>query len=1227
MGFHLDNITTFKEHKKGVESLNNTVLYRVNDINNLIDLLKSDDYIAITGTPGIGKTRLAAEVIENYIKDNPNYIDICLQSFNDYISIIYENIEEDKKYIILIDDANCYKDFDNLFELLKYNNNSNIKVIFTIRNYYKSILDDKIEIKQYKLKPLSYKFLGQIILENTNINNEYYLNQIIKTSNGNVKLALMLSSVIQNDFSGKFTINPYSLISKFYSTELSKFLNDSNLIKSLCIISFFKSIYLDKLFYISPILKEINITKQTFLDSVNTLISLNIVEEYWNVIKINDQCFSEYLLYYFLIDKKYIKISDLLIKYYKYYSNIINDSLFTIIYSTFYDKSNEYIKNEIISSCDNIIDIEIEYEIETKYSFLILDYAVNKYKHGIDNYKPIKNINYLINLFKILANSEYLTIAIKGMFKLLNKANDKECIYKGISEAFKFDSNSIKLKFIYLKEFVNYINANNIIDNHLFELVSSYLSLSFEEFRVSITNEISYVNFNINEQMNGLISFRTLCLRYLFKYNYEIVSKVILKYADLIITKENINIITNDLTLVNDYLIEKPNKDIINTILYIGLNDYLSKYNREKFLKLENNSITELISIILLKINNSESYKGFEIRYKNNIKEYYTLNKLTIFKNIKCIEDILCNYNYNKFMRFLDILIEIINEYNQDILNLFVKYNIFPYKVVSKLINLKGYDLTYNLINDIDTNIVKDEYLYNFYKIVSDNNINNNYGFDKWIYLKLDKETTLSSKRSVISLLNIAGKSNISYLDLINNFYKKRYYNKYIAKTYLVYLFYEENTFKNLAKLDIKLATKIYEFLIDSLENDYNYSYLNEILKLNNNYIKTYAKRFISNYNNYNENLSDVVFKYDYKLFFNVCINELLINDSNTYLMQKFIKDNIKRKELDEWINNYIIIKHNDINHMKLLFKIIANIDMSLLSKYIIKYLEYNSELEVIKCALLSKVDGYSQRFAKEYYENKINELFTLRNKLITWNNVEIINFINDLIEYYKETINNTIIDELIDYVSPSIYKELETQDSYSNISLKEAFDLYINDENFRNMISSGFITYKDNAFITKDNNSLKFIDVLKDRKIYGVKLLPFEPNTKKTYENYLSKVKLIINTFDTNKNLSLDECLISLFNERKWDSNKFYDETLLSRDIFSKINNKKKNKFEKKTLIKILIGLKLTKAERDYLLELNGTPLSIYNQIDVIYSFILDSKLDIYTAEELSEDLNLEII
>ena len=83
--------------------------------------------------------------------------------------------------------------------------------------------------------------------------------------------------------------------------------------------------------------------------------------------------------------------------------------------------------------------------------------------------------------------------------------------------------------------------------------------------------------------------------------------------------------------------------------------------------------------------------------------------------------------------------------------------------------------------------------------------------------------------------------------------------------------------------------------------------------------------------------------------------------------------------------------------------------------------------------------------------------------------------------------------------------------------------------------------------------------------------------------------------------------------------------ETALTRDLFSKIKNKQKKNFTKKTLIQILIGLKLPKSQRDYLLEKNGTQLSKFNEEDVLYDFILASGIDIDEADALFKDLGKE--
>lgn len=145
-------------------------------------------------------------------------------------------------------------------------------------------------------------------------------------------------------------------------------------------------------------------------------------------------------------------------------------------------------------------------------------------------------------------------------------------------------------------------------------------------------------------------------------------------------------------------------------------------------------------------------------------------------------------------------------------------------------------------------------------------------------------------------------------------------------------------------------------------------------------------------------------------------------------------------------------------------------------------------------------------------------------------------------------------------------------------------------------------------------------------KKIIGIKIIAANGDDKIRYEEYLSSMKIIQKRFNDQKNATLDECLCQLFADRGWNVADFERETYLSRDIFSKIKNNKRNTLSKITIIKILIGLKLLKDERDFLLELNGTQLSKYNEDDVLYSFILDSKIDIETADELLSELGKNV-
>ena len=144
--------------------------------------------------------------------------------------------------------------------------------------------------------------------------------------------------------------------------------------------------------------------------------------------------------------------------------------------------------------------------------------------------------------------------------------------------------------------------------------------------------------------------------------------------------------------------------------------------------------------------------------------------------------------------------------------------------------------------------------------------------FSNWLKMKYDVDTKKSCKRDAFDLKNIALSTGISYEVLIRSLYNKKKYNSFIAMKYLSYLFYEENSFKELLDLNQKLAIEIYEFLSESKIHDYNLKCLTEILKVKKNYCKVVARNYLDDKIKIDD--EELLFNEEYcELFFNECMN------------------------------------------------------------------------------------------------------------------------------------------------------------------------------------------------------------------------------------------------------------------------------------------------------------------------------------------------------------------
>ena len=248
MSLKLSDLETFKKHRNDIsESLTSIIVGRDKEINDIYNLLNQKDLIVISGPAGIGKSRLAVASIEKFFSENQDVTVLCVKSFGDYISAIDESLEESKKYLLFIDDASNLKRLDEVIECLKYHRGK-VKAIFTIRNYLKDCFNDE-SITYYEITSLSEEDIKRAIAENTKIKNDKWLNKIANISKGNIRFAFILAGVALNDEMGFISLfNVKDAMNSFYKGQIVKMDNSNNLLIVAGIISFFKSIYLNKLF-------------------------------------------------------------------------------------------------------------------------------------------------------------------------------------------------------------------------------------------------------------------------------------------------------------------------------------------------------------------------------------------------------------------------------------------------------------------------------------------------------------------------------------------------------------------------------------------------------------------------------------------------------------------------------------------------------------------------------------------------------------------------------------------------------------------------------------------------------------------------------------------------------------------------------------------------------------------------------------------------------------------
>ena len=491
-----------------------------------IDVLKQtvSDYpvTIVTGASGIGKTRLVIELCK-YYRDNAWTV-YCVKNNGELLyNDLADYLSDSGRYLLFFDDANNATSFNYVLDYINdLPNDKEVKIILTVRDYAKSVvvnLVNKIfKYKETNISGFSNDEIQKILTDNIGIINQNYLEQIIKISNGNIRLA-MLAGMRAID-GGYFAIrNSEDIFKTYYGDIVDKSDLDKEDILYLFVIAYLGPLrYKNNDFYKS-IKDSLSIEKKEE-DVFEKLYSLELIDWFKKeIVKISDQSMGNYIVYYVLIDKKWITINKLIKDGFPQNRKRII-SILSMLVNLFASEENlEYIKSEINEAWEEapkeytweylkcfhnvneertLCEIKKHIDSDKKKEFNLLDYDINKYK----NYQNITS-----DVIEILSGFKYSSLFVDAVELLLFYFGKRPDLvmdfYFAFSKNMWFDKYSYDCKYINeykLLELLWGSTKNGLVYNNsllFIHVADQALNCEVEYFEGSEGNTINFVRQTI----------------------------------------------------------------------------------------------------------------------------------------------------------------------------------------------------------------------------------------------------------------------------------------------------------------------------------------------------------------------------------------------------------------------------------------------------------------------------------------------------------------------------------------------------------------------------------------------------------------------------------------------------------------------------------------------------------------------------------------------------------
>lgn len=662
--------------------LDNPFLHREEELKIAQNLLIKNNIVVFRGRPGIGKTKLALKVIEEFLDQNQEYKGYCIvDKSTSIINDLHRYLDGKGKYILLIDDANSFKHISELAGYYESIASDRIKLILTVRDYAVKTIETEFANIQYEFLGLQ-KFDDDSIVEIIkgepfNIKEPILYEEIIRISSGNARIAIMIARILNEKRSSKVFGAVEHVFETYFRTFLpsNPALSDVKCKKVLAIVSFFGSLPINREEDIRGILTFFNLSFSDYQNMVELLQSCELGEIDFNFIRIPEQTISSYFLYDYFFCNNSNQLEEFFFEFYRSHikemSEFFNSSLSfdsqkvydtvkpillsfirsnTVNYGeeklSFYRNFLVFLQKETLG----FIQEEIEHLPNTEWQKIEIDL---KSKNTALKYDPIlRTINDLLYYAK-----DPKELIITGLHYVSSKQELFSSWVDILIRVFKFDrydAPRYSKQFTLLEVLLEGLNSNQgVFRDCFFSIVSDFFTAKFRHSRSFSERKIIFSTIEVQLDEN-LKKFRRIIWETL-SLNYEIAQTEVFlllnRYLDKLIDI-NQEFVNYDLPFIYQLIEEKFNtKDyqqckIAQRFSKLESNQpelhYIADRIKKKF---ENNSY-----ILFLKLEdaNSSYFMGenknisYDLYRQQKLREYFHFNTISeIDSFILCVHEII----------------------------------------------------------------------------------------------------------------------------------------------------------------------------------------------------------------------------------------------------------------------------------------------------------------------------------------------------------------------------------------------------------------------------------------------------------------------------------------------------------------------------------------------------------------------------------------------------------